>query len=133
MYFLNLFPMKKLLSLFLFFTFVSSVSAQSNIPISPEEAKTTILDFRTSNYVPKYQECHSGTDIVRSIWDLYYQDISNQLTEWANEIKRTRPLTIDEADEYTQVKMIFLSEYSTPSNRTFALCDDIMDTFNQNK
>jgi hypothetical protein len=125
--------MKKLITLFLFFTFISSVSAGTSIPISPTKAQTTILDFRSSNYVPKHQECQSGTDIVRSIWNLYYKDISNQLTEWANEIKRTRPLTIDEADEYTQVKMIFLSEYSRPSNRTFAICDAMTDIFNQNK
>ena len=125
--------MKKLISLFLFFTFISGVSAQTNIPILPEEAKSIIIDFRSSDYIPRFPECQSGTDIVRSIWNLYYKDISNQLTEWANEIKRTRPLTIDEADEYTQVKMIFLSEYSTPSNRTFAICDAMMDTFNQNK
>ncbi|GAB0174868.1 MAG: hypothetical protein HHAS10_07470 [Candidatus Altimarinota bacterium] len=125
--------MKKLITLFLFFTFISVVSAGTSIPIQPTKAKSIILDFRSSNYVPKYQECQSETDIVRSIGNLYYKDISNQLTEWANEIKRTRPLTIDEADEYTQIKMIFLSEYSRPSNRTFALCDEMMDTFNQNK
>mgnify|MGYP006999886222 CR=1 FL=1 len=125
--------MKKLITLFLFFTFISGVSAQTNIPISPEEAKSIIIDFRSSDYVPKYQECQSETDIVRSIWDLYYERISSQLTEWVNEIQKTRPLTIEEIDEYTQVKIIFLSEYSTPSNRTFALCDTMMDTFNQNK
>ncbi len=125
--------MKKLITLFLFFTFISGVSAQISIPISPANAKSIILDFRSSNYIPRFQECHSGTDIVRTIWNLYYKDISNQLTEWTNEIQKTRPLTIDEADEYTQVKMIFLSEYSRPSNRTFAICDAMMDTFNQNK
>lgn len=125
--------MKKLITLLLFFTFVSGVSAQSSIPISPEKAKLIILDFRSSDYVPKHPECSSGTDIVRSIWDLYYTDISKQLTEWANDIQRTRPLTTEEIDEYTQVKMIFLSEYSKPSNRTFALCDAMIDAFNQNK
>lgn len=125
--------MKKLISLFLFFTFILGVSAQTNIPISPEEAKSIIIDFRSSDYVPRFSECQSGTDIVRSIWDLYYTNISTQLTEWVNEIQKTRPLTIGEIDEYTQVKMIFLSEYSRPSNRTFAICDAMMDTFNQNK
>jgi hypothetical protein len=61
------FPMKKLISLFLFFTFISGVSAQTNIPISPEEAKSIIIDFRSSDYVQQFPECHSGTDIVRSI------------------------------------------------------------------
>lgn len=125
--------MKKLITLFLFFTFVSSVSAGTIIPISPTKAKSIILDFRSSGYVPKYQECQSETDIVRTIWNLYYDDISSQLTEWTNQIQKIRPLTIEEIDEYTQVKMIFLSEYSRPSNRTFALCDEMMDTFNQNK
>lgn len=125
--------MKKLITLLLFFTFVSSVSAQSSIPISPANAKSIIIDFRNSNYVPRFQECHSDTDIVRNIWNLYYKEISSQLTEWTNQIQKTRPLTDEEIDEYTQVKMIFLSEYSTPSNRTFAICDAMMDTFNQNK
>lgn len=125
--------MKKLITLLLFFTFVSSVSAQSSIPISPANAKSIIIDFRSSNYVPRFQECHSDTDIVRNIWNLYYKEISSQLTEWTNQIQKTRPLTDEEIDEYTQVKMIFLSEYSTPSNRTFAICDAMMDTFNQNK
>ena len=125
--------MKKMIFLFLFFTFVSSVFAQTSIPISPIKAKSIILDFRSSDYVPKFQECRSATDIVRSIWDLYYTNISTQLTEWVDEIQKIRPLIIEEIDEYTQVKMIFLSEYSRPSNRTFALCDAMMDTFNQNK
>lgn len=59
--------MKKLLFLFLFLTCISGASAQSSIPISPATAKSVILDFRTSNYVPKYQECQNGTDIVRGI------------------------------------------------------------------
>lgn len=59
--------MKKLTILILFFTFVSGVSAQSHIPISPKEAKSIIIDFRGSNYTPRYQECHSDTDMVRSI------------------------------------------------------------------
>jgi hypothetical protein len=59
--------MKKLIPLFLFFASISSVSAGTNIPISPAKAKSTVLDFRASNYVPKYQECQNGTDIVRSI------------------------------------------------------------------
>lgn len=126
--------MKKLLLMTLLFSaYISGVSAQTNIPISPAEAKSIILDFRSSDYVPRYQECHSGTDIVRSIWDLYYKDASKQLTEWADEIKKTRPLTIDEMNDYTAVKMIFLSEYSTPSNRTFAICDTMMETFHKNK
>lgn len=124
---------KLLLTTLLFSACISGVSAQTSIPISPAIAKSTILDFRSSDYVPKYQECQSGTDMVRSIWNLYYTDISNQLTEWANEIKRTRPLTLEEINEFTQVKMIFLSEYSNPSNRTFAVCDAMMDTYNQNK
>jgi hypothetical protein len=125
--------MKKLISLFLFLTFISGVSAETSIPISPINAKSIIIDFRSSDYVPRFPECQSGIDIVRSIWNLYYTDISTQLTEWVNEIQKTRPLTVEEIDEYTQVKMIFLSEYSRPSNRTFALCDEMMDTFNQNK
>jgi len=125
--------MKKLITLFLFFTFISGASAQSSIPISPANAQSTVIDFRSSNYVPRYQECHSGTDIIRDIWNLYYKDVSNRLTEWVNEIQKIRPLTDEEIDEYTQVKMIFLSEYSRPSNRTLAICDGMMDTFNQNK
>lgn len=125
--------MKKLIPLFLFFASISSVSAGTSIPISPAKAKSTVLDFRASNYVPKYQECQNGADIVRSIWDLYYADVSNQLTEWTNNIQKTRPLTTEEINEFTEVKMIFLSEYSTPSNRTFTICDAMMDTFNQNK
>lgn len=125
--------MKKLISLFLFFTFISGVSAQTSIPISPINAKLIIIDFRSSDYVPRFPECQSGTHIVRSIWDLYYTDISTQLTEWVNEIQKTRPLTVEEIDEYTQVKMIFLSEYSTPSNRTFSICDEMMNTYNENK
>lgn len=125
--------MKKLILLFLFLTCISSVSAQTSIPISPEEAKSIILDFRSSDYVPRFPECHSDTDIVRSIWDLYYERISSQLTKWASDIQKTRPLITEEIDDYTQAKMIFLSEYSKPSNRTFAICDAMMDTFNKNK
>jgi hypothetical protein len=59
--------MKKLISLFLFLTFISGVSAETSIPISPINAKSIIIDFRSSDYVPRFPECQSGIDIVRSI------------------------------------------------------------------
>ena len=127
------FPMKKLIPLFLSFACITSVSAQTSIPFSPTDTKQMIIDVRSTDYVPRYSECHSGTDIVQSISDIYYEHNSKQLTEWATYIQQTRPLRLEELNQFTEVKMILLSEYSTPSNRTFSLCDEIIDTFNTKK
>jgi hypothetical protein len=64
---------------------------------------------------------------------MYYEHKSKQLTEWITHIQQTRPLTLEELNQFTEVKMVLLSEYSVPSNRTFALCDEMMEIINKNK
>jgi predicted trehalose synthase len=88
--------MKKLIPLFLYFVCISSASAQSTISVLPER--------------------HSKTDTVRVIWDMCYNYKSQQLTEWANAIEQTRPLTVEELNQFFEAKMILLSEYSVPSH-----------------
>ena len=105
--------MKKLIPLLLYFVCISSASAQSTISVFPE--------------------CHSKTDTVRVIWDMCYNYKSQQLTEWANAIEQTRPLTVEELNQFFEAKMILLSEYSAPSNKTFSLCDKTITIFNTNK
>lgn len=105
--------MEKLISLLFLFTFISGVSAQSTISV--------------------VSECHLGTDTVRAIWDMYYTYKSQQLTEWVSAIKQTRPLTLEEINQFFDTKMMLLSEYSMPSNKTLSLCDEVISTFNTNK
>lgn len=116
--------MKKLLFLFLclFFTFVSSVSAQSSGSIISPNTSTS-----------RYSECQTDADILLVIGDLYYHELSSQLATWASEIQKTRPLTTEELNQFTQIKMKLLSEYSEPSDKTRAICDAMMDTFHKNK
>jgi hypothetical protein len=64
---------------------------------------------------------------------MYYAYKSQQLTEWANAIQQTRPLTTKELNQSFEVKMMLLSEYSMPTNKTFSLCDNIITTFSTNK
>jgi hypothetical protein len=45
-----------------------------------------------------------------------YNYKSQQLTEWANAIEQTRPLTVEELNQFFEAKMILLSEYSAPSH-----------------